>query len=189
VLIILFYGPPSSGKGTQAKILASKLNLIALSTGDIMRSEIKSKSLIGLQIEEVINSGKLVSDEITFELVKKYLLDSLDSKCQGIIFDGFPRNIEQASLFENLLKTYNLKIFSVICFSVPDDILFQRVANRSLLGRADDSLDVFSERLKIYRDLTSPLERYYNSQGLVRKIDGSLSLENVTNQILTSLNL
>jgi len=128
-MMIILLGPPGAGKGTQAKIICQARELFHFSTGDILRNEVKKKSNIGKKIESIINSGKLVSDDIILDIVEKIIIDE-SSKNKGILFDGFPRNIDQANSFEKLLKKKEKKIKLVLHLLIEKYEIIKRIQKR-----------------------------------------------------------
>ena len=168
-MMIILLGPPGAGKGTQAKIICQAKELFDFSTGDILRNEVKKKSNIGKKIESIINSGKLVSDDIILDIVEKIIIDE-SSKNKGILFDGFPRNIDQANSFEKLL--------------IEKDEIIKRIQKRqSEENREDDTIEVLKSRIDVYLQETAPLIELYKKQGLLKKLNGMQSIENVNNDM------
>ena len=167
---IILFGPPGAGKGTQAKLICEKYFLNHLSTGDLLRKESSKETSLGIQIKNTINDGKLVSNETTIELIKQFIHENKNNK-KGFLFDGFPRNKKQAELLDHLMVSINEKILCVILLNVNEDVLKERIMNRSTTeGRSDDNLETLSKRLHTYSSETEPLIEYYSSQNLVRKV-------------------
>jgi adenylate kinase len=167
--VIIFLGPPGAGKGTQAKRLATELELVQLSTGDMLRDHMARGTELGQQIKEIQNSGRLVSNEIVVALIRDKL-SNMDSI--RVIFDGFPRTIAQAQALDVLLEELSAPISSVPLFEVPEEVLRQRILDRAEKeGRADDTPVVVEKRLQVYRDETSPLVGYYEPRGTLQRID------------------
>ena len=147
---IILFGPPGAGKGTQAKLICEKYILNHLSTGDLLREESSKGTNLGIEIKNTINNGKLVSNETTIELIKKFINENKNNK-KGFLFDGFPRNKKQAELLDRLMASINEKILCVILLNVNDDVLKERIMNRSTKeGRSDDNLETLSKRLHTY---------------------------------------
>ena len=180
---IVLFGPPGAGKGTQAKLICEKYFLNHLSTGDLLRKESSKETRLGIQIKNTINDGKLVSNEMTIELIKQFI-DENKNKKKGLLFDGFPRNKKQAELLDHLMVSINEKILCVILLNVNEDVLKERIMNRSTTeGRSDDNLETLSKRLHTYSSETEPLIEYYSSQNLVRKVLGTGAISDINQGI------
>ena len=189
---IVLFGPPGAGKGTQAKLICEKYFLNHLSTGDLLRKESSKETSLGIQIKNTINDGKLVSNETTIELIKQFINENKSNK-KGFLFDGFPRNKKQAELLDHLMVSINEKILCVILLNVNEDVLKERIMNRSTTeGRSDDNLETLSKRLHTYSSETEPLIEYYSSQNLVRKVLGTGAIseinQGISSHIEASLN-
>ena len=167
---LLFIGPPGAGKGTQANLFCSKYGLDHLSTGDLLRDEVSSGSDLGLQASEIMNKGELVSDELVLSIVE----GRLENIKKGWLLDGFPRNVNQANALKNLLEKINHPLEAVISIQIADDVLIKRLLSR---GREDDNEEVIVNRLKVYREKTSPLIDLYSKQGLLVEIDGNADID------------
>ena len=191
---IVLFGPPGAGKGTQAKLICEKYFLNHLSTGDLLRKESIKETSLGIQIKKTINDGKLVSNETTIELIKQFINKNKNNKNKkGFLFDGFPRNKKQAELLDNLMSSIDEKILCVILLNVNEDVLKERIMNRSATeGRSDDNLETLSKRLHTYSSETEPLIEYYSSQNLVRKVHGTGEIydinQGISSHIEASLN-
>ena len=180
---IVLFGPPGAGKGTQAKLICEKYFLNHLSTGDLLRKESRKETSLGIQIKNTINDGKLVSNETTIELIKQFIDENKNNK-KGFLFDGFPRNKKQAELLDHLMASINEKILCVILLNVNEDVLKERIMNRSTTeGRSDDNLETLSKRLHTYSSETEPLIEYYSSQNLVRKVLGTGAISDINQGI------
>ena len=177
---LLFIGPPGAGKGTQANLFCSKYGLDHLSTGDLLRDEVSSGSDLGLQASEIMNKGELVSDELVLSIVE----GRLDNIKKGWLLDGFPRNVSQANALKNLLEKINHPLEAVISIQIADDVLIKRLLAR---GREDDNEEVIVNRLKVYREKTSPIIDLYRKQGLLVEIDGNADIDVVFSCIEKSL--
>ena len=198
---IIITGPPGSGKGTQAKMLAEKLGIPHIGTGEVFRQEISKKTELGKKIEEIMKTGKLVSDEITIEVVKKRLAE--DDCKNGWILDGFPRTIEQAKALDEFAK-----VEFVIDFSVTDEVSVERISQRrdcakcgAIFGlaqgkpekctvcggevapRADQDPEVVKKRLEVYHKKTKPLSDYYKPKNVLYTIDGNRPVQDVFNEL------
>ena len=177
---LLFLGPPGAGKGTQANLFCKKYGLDHLSTGDLLRDEVSSGSVLGLKASEIMNKGELVSDELVLSIVEGRLVNIN----KGWLLDGFPRNVNQANALKTLLKKINQPLEAVISIKIADDYLIKRLLAR---GRADDNEEVISNRLKIYREKTSPLVDLYSKEGILVEIDGNADIDVVFSCIEKSL--
>ena len=177
---LLFIGPPGAGKGTQANLFCSKYGLAHLSTGDLLRDEVSSGSPLGLKAAEVMNKGELVSDELVLSIVEGRLVNIK----KGWLLDGFPRNINQANSLKNLLDKINQPLEGVVLIKISDNYLIQRLLER---GRQDDNEEVITNRLKIYREKTSPLIDLYKKQGILEEIEGNADIDVVFSCIEKSL--
>ncbi len=176
-------GPPGAGKGTQAKILAEKYNLIHLSTGDILRREIKKKTAIGLEAQSYMNGGNLVPDNVLLAIMDSTLTSLKDS---GTILDGFPRTIPQAEGLSTIVENLDSKIDYVLNIHVEEQILINRLIERAQnSGRPDDTEEVITKRQKVYTKLTAPLVNFYKNN--IIQIDGDGSIDQVTQRILKQI--
>jgi len=171
-LRIVFLGPPNSGKGTQAALLAEALGVPAISTGEMLRAAVAAGSALGARVKDVMARGELVSDELMAEVVRQRL--SQDDVAGGCILDGYPRTVAQARTLEEILGPRGID--HVILVEAPEEVLIARALGR---GREDDREEVVRERLRVYRDKTAPLEAYYEDRGLLRRIDGARSIDEV----------
>ena len=177
---LLIMGPPGAGKGTQAKILAQKFNLVHLSTGDILRKEIDRNSEVGLKAQTYMNAGNLVPDEVLLEMMNSTLTELKDN---GVILDGFPRTIPQADGLSKIFQSLNQNIDAIINIEVDKDVLIRRLVERAKnSGRADDTEEVIKNRQNVYLELTAPLIEFYH--GNIINIDGDGSIDKVTERIL-----
>ena len=167
---LLFIGPPGAGKGTQANLFCTKYGLEHLSTGDLLRDEVSSGSVLGLKASEVMNKGELVSDELVLSIVERRLANIN----KGWLLDGFPRNVNQANSLKKLLEKINQPLEAVISIQIADEYLIKRLLGR---GREDDNEEVIANRLKIYREQTSPLIDLYSKQGILVGIDGNAHID------------
>ena len=173
---LLFLGPPGAGKGTQAGLMSESSQYLHLSTGELLRKEVDLQTNLGNQVKEIINSGKLVEDELVLEIVKKNLL----GKNKGWILDGFPRNISQANSLNQVLENINQALEMVFYLDVNEDILVKRLLGR---GRTDDNEDSIRTRLNIYKETTEPLIDFYKERNILEKIDGDRELKIISDEI------
>ena len=183
---IILFGPPGAGKGTQAKYLVKKLNNFQISTGDILREEIKNNSDIGKKIIDVMNDGRFVSDDIVNQLLEKQVFDP--QKKNKLIFDGYPRSINQAKNLDLLLDSSNQKIDFVFFLNVNKETIIKRIQKRKILEkRSDDELDTILKRYDTYMETTKPVLDFYSKNSNFHEIDGSDEIEQITNKIDTFL--
>ncbi len=160
---IIIFGPPGAGKGTQSKFLVKKLNNFQVSTGDMLRDEIKKDTEIGKRIINNMNNGKFVEDEIVNKLLEKIMFDS--SKKNKLIFDGYPRTINQAKNLENLLNKSDQKIDYVFFLNVNKSTIINRIEKRKILEkRSDDGSDTILKRYDTYMEITKPVLDYYSKK-------------------------
>lgn len=210
---IIIFGSPGVGKGTQAKILASRLNIPHISTGDILREAIRNQSELGRKAKEIVDKGELVPDEIMGGIIKETLNNE---KCRnGFILDGYPRTINQAGILEIIFKTIKIEKHYLIKLDADDEVIIDRLTNRmvcnkcgnilnksevienficpvchaenSYYKRADDDESVIRRRLKVYHETTAPVFNFYRDKATIIEIDGTMSIEKVTEEILKQL--
>jgi len=182
MLNLIVFGAPCSGKGTQSKKLADLFNLTHISTGEIFRHEIKSQSKTGLLVQSYLNAGELVPDEIVLnELLTHHLKNKMN---KGFVFDGFPRTLNQAILFEKSLKKSKLNISGVIYIEVEEHELISRLNRRCRNSeRSDDSPEILKNRIKIYQKETLPLLEYYKNGNKLAKVSGMAPVDEVFENI------
>lgn len=180
---IILFGPPGSGKGTQAVKLAEKYNLLHISTGDMFREEIKNSTTLGKKAKEYMDKGELVPDEITIGMLKKRVESSGD--CAGIIFDGFPRTEAQAEALDSMLSELENPIKALILLDVDDEEIVQRILKRAeTSGRPDDANEgIIRNRIEVFNSETAPVFSYYNSKELAKKIKGVGSIEDIFSRL------
>jgi adenylate kinase len=179
---VVFLGPPGSGKGTQAKLLAERLKVPAISTGDILRAAVRDRTPLGLQAQAVMEKGELVSDDLIVALIRGRIAQK-DAR-DGFILDGFPRTLEQARSLEALLSENGDGLAAAVNFGVPESALVERMLGRARAeGRADDRPETFRERLRVYRQKTEPLIGFYSGRGLLAEVDGVGTVEDVAGRV------
>jgi adenylate kinase len=207
---LILLGPPGAGKGTQAKRLTDQRGLVQLSTGDMLRAEVKSGSPLGLEAKKVMDAGQLVSDAIVIEMID-HRIDKPDA-AKGFILDGFPRTVAQAEALEAMLARKGKKVDEVIELKVDDAALIERIAGRftcskcgtgyhdkfhrpkvegtcdkcgshDFVRRPDDNAETVKARLVAYHQQTAPILPYYAKKGLLRSVDGMAEMAEVARQI------
>ena len=183
-MVIILFGPPGAGKGTQAKILIDRYDLIQISTGDMLRDEVNSGSILGNTAKSVMASGDLVSDEIIMSIIGERIKKP---DCQkGFILDGFPRTLNQAIALDELLKNKRIKIDHIIEVKVDENLLFERILQRAAEGnfvRNDDNSEILKNRIMVYKNDTMPVLEYYMNQKRLKTVDGMQSIERVSEDI------
>ena len=185
---IILFGPPGAGKGTQAKYLVKKLNGYQISTGDILREEIKKNTEIGKKIISNMNDGKFVSDEIVNSILKSHIFDH--NKKEKLIFDGYPRSLSQAKNLDLLLNDSNQKIDHIFFLNVNKETIVERIKKRKILEkRSDDDLDTILKRYDTYIETTRPVLDYYSKNLNFHEIDGSMEIDEITSKIEAFLNV
>lgn len=169
---VVFVGPPGAGKGTQAENIVRDYGLFHLSTGDALRAAVKAQSPIGIEADKYMKAGALVPDEVVIGVVVERLEEAKD----GCLLDGFPRTIAQAEALDKILAEKNAPLDVVLELAVPEEELYKRLASR---GRADDNPEVIKQRLVAYHNQTEPLVGYYSKAGILRKIDGLGTIDEI----------
>src|SRR5262245_14595924 len=183
---VVFLGPPGSGKGTQAKFLAERLGVLAISTGEILRTAVREKTPLGQKAQAIMERGDLVSDELIVELIRERIAQA-DAR-RGFILDGFPRTITQAEALEKLLAEKGDSLSAAVNFRVPDEELTRRMLGRaSEEGRADDRPETIRERLRVYREKTEPLVSFYRKRDLVADVDGVGDVDQIGSRLDSAL--
>ena len=175
---LIFLGAPGAGKGTQAKLIANLCRIPHVSTGDILRAAVENQTSLGLQAKLYMNKGDLVPDQLVFALIQERL-NNHDAQ-EGWILDGFPRNVAQAEFLDSLLNEIDQPCDYVVNLDVPDDVLVQRMLER---GRTDDTEEVIRNRLKVYREQTSPLIDFYSKRKKLAVVNGDQLLDGVTDNL------
>ncbi len=179
---IIIFGPPGAGKGTQAKYLVKKFNSFQVSTGAMLRDEIKKDTEIGKKIINNMNDGKFVDDEIVNKLLEKIIFDS--KKNSKLIFDGYPRTINQAKNLDNLLNKSDQKINFVFFLNVNKDTIIKRIEKRKILEkRSDDDANTILKRYDTYMKITKPVLDYYSKNPNFHEVDGSMEINEISRKI------
>jgi adenylate kinase len=183
---IILFGPPAAGKGTQAKRLVTERGMVQLSTGDMLRAAVASKSELGQRVEQIMTTGGLVSDEIVIELIRETLPTA--EAAGGAIFDGFPRTVAQAEALDKMLSERGAKIDKVVRLKVDEPALIKRIELRfAEQGRPDDNPSSYKVRLAAYNAQTAPLLPYYQGQGKLIEVDGMGAVDAVAKEIAAAL--
>ncbi|MDP2207411.1 MAG: adenylate kinase [Bacteroidota bacterium] len=205
---IILFGPPGVGKGTQAKLLAEKFKIMHISTGDILRRAIAQGTELGNKAKDVIGAGKLVSDDIMIGIIRNVITSN---GCKnGFVLDGFPRTVVQADALKKMFSELNIAIDAVIYIDVDDDEIMNRLKYRyscskchsiynihndkiydyictecggNLIQRDDDKPETVLKRLKVYKEATAPVKKFYEDEGFLHVVDGFGKIENVYNKI------
>jgi len=183
-LIIL--GPPGAGKGTQAKRLAERLGVPAISTGDIFRSNVERGTPLGRQVKQYLDAGEYVPDSVTNEMVHDRLGEP--DALAGFLLDGYPRTTAQVEVLDGILAESEHRLEAVIELVADTEVVGARLLRRAEIeGRADDTEDVIRRRLEVYQEQTAPLTDVYAARGLVRRVDGMGSMDDVTDRLAKAL--
>ena len=180
---IVIFGAPGSGKGTQSDLIIEHYGLGHISTGDVLREEIKNGTELGKTAKGFIDKGNLIPDELMVSILAK-VYDGFGRGHKGVIFDGFPRTIPQAEALKKMLDERGDKIAAMIELDVPEDELMERLIKRGQMsGRADDNEETIKKRLVVYHSQTQPLIEWYKAEGLHHHINGSGTLERIFRDI------
>jgi len=181
-VFILILGAPGSGKGTQGKILAERLGLPKITTGDILREAMKAGTPLGKQAKEYYDKGQLVPDSIILDLIKGEL--SKPEAKDGAILDGFPRTAAQAEMVDRTLAERGQRLNHILLLDVDEDVLVRRMSARATQeGRSDDTPEAIKTRLNVYRRDTAPLIARYSQRGIVHRVPGGGTVEQITEEI------
>ncbi len=179
---IVIFGPPGAGKGTQSNFIVKKFRLHQLSTGELLRKEISNKSQLGNQISSIINAGNLVSDDTVSDLIEKYISNKIYK--DRLIFDGYPRNLNQANNLDRLLNKYGQKIDIVLKLSVSLETIKKRIFERKTLEkRVDDSEEIALKRYKTYEKNINPVIDFYRKTNLLKVVNGETSITKISDEI------
>jgi adenylate kinase len=183
---VLFLGPPGSGKGTQARLLAERREAPVISTGEMLREAVRVDSPLGREAKSIMERGELVSDDLMIGLIRERIA-APDAR-GGFILDGFPRTVNQAAALDRLLDGNGNRISAVINLLVPEPVLVDRLQGRALHeGRSDDRPETIRERLRVYHDKTEPLVGYFKDRGLLTDVDGQGDVREIASRIERAL--
>lgn len=185
MLNIILVGPPGSGKGTQAERIIQKYGFKTIALGALLRQQVAENGANKVRIERYINSGQLIPDSLSFELVSELI--GASPSTTSLLFDGFPRTIAQAIFLDNSLQEYHAKIDAVIFLEVSNQLLLQRLKHRATMQARDDDQDEhkIQTRMQIYQEETLPILKYYQAQNKLHTIDGTRDVDQVTTAIQT----
>lgn len=188
MLNIVLFGPPGAGKGTQAEKIIKEYNLVHLSTGDILRSELAEKTELGMEAKNYMDKGELVPDEVVIGMIETKI--DQNALARGFIFDGFPRTITQARALDSMLSKKGNPITAMLMLTVEHDELIKRLLNRGIeSGRRDDqNMAVIENRIRVYNNETAPLIDYYESQGKYYDVEGMGSIEEIFKRLCNTIN-
>ncbi len=183
---LILMGPPGAGKGTQAKVIAERLSIPAVSTGDIFRANVSEGTPLGLQAKTFMDAGDYVPDEITNGMVRDRLAQP--DAAQGFLLDGYPRTVDQVDELDRMLAGSGAKLDAAVVLTVDDEELVQRLLKRAQTdGRTDDTEEVIRHRQDVYNEQTAPLLAVYAGRGLLIEVDGMGSVDEVSSRIFASL--
>ena len=179
-------GPPGAGKGTQAKILADRLGIPAISTGDIFRANMADKTPLGLEAQLYVNAGEYVPDDVTNRMVRDRL--SQPDAEKGFVLDGYPRTVAQVEMLDDLLAEHGRHLHAVVVLKADQDEIVQRLLKRAETeGRSDDTEDVIRRRQQVYNEQTAPLLEVYAQHGVLVEVDGVGPVSEVSNRVLAAI--
>jgi adenylate kinase len=183
---MLLMGPPGAGKGTQAKVLAERLGIPAVSTGDIFRANVAAQTDLGLEAKRYMDAGDYVPDEVTNAMVRDRLSEA--DAGDGFLLDGYPRTLAQVSTLDDILAEHGHRLDAVVALTADTEVLVDRMLRRAKIdGRSDDSEDVVRHRQEVYVAETKPLLRVYAQRGQLIEVDGVGEIEEVSERVLAAL--
>ncbi len=183
---IILMGPPGAGKGTQARVIAGRLAVPAISTGDIFRANVRDETPLGVEAKRYIDAGDYVPDEVTNAMVRDRIAE--DDADGGFLLDGYPRTVSQVEELDEMLDERGYSLDAVVLLTVSAEELVQRLLNRAHVeGRVDDTEEVLRHRQDVFREQTEPLLSVYEDRGLLLRVDGIGSVENVSSRVFAEL--
>lgn len=187
MITLILFGPPGSGKGTQAVNLVEKYGLLHISTGDLFRYEMKNDTPLGLEAKSYIEKGELVPDSVTIGMLKNKMDANKDVK--GYILDGFPRTVPQAEALDDLLASENNEVTALVALEVDDNVLIERLQGRAATsGRADDAdVNIIKNRIEVYKSQTSVVAEYYGKSEKTTYVNGVGSVEEISNRLFDAI--
>ena len=181
IMRLILFGPPGAGKGTQADFIRENYGVEHISTGDVLREAMKNGTEVGLYAKSFMDKGELVPDEVVTEIIRQKISAIGEG---GFMLDGFPRTLEQARSLDGILADAGIGIDAVIFLEVPDEEVVQRITRRQKIeGRRDDTEDVIRNRLRVYKDQTSPLKDFYEKTGVLRAVEGVGEISDIAGRI------
>lgn len=188
MLNIVIFGAPGSGKGTQSENLIKKYNLAHISTGDVLRNEMKNGTDLGKLAEGYISKGQLVPDDVVIGMLANVLDEKIKAGAKGVIFDGFPRTIPQGEALDAMLKERGEEVSAVVSLNVDEEELINRLIKRGQdSGRSDDNYETIKARLDVYNNQTSPLKAHYEKSGKLHAIHGMGTVEEIFGKIAKAI--
>ena len=183
---LILMGPPGAGKGTQAKVIAGRLGVPAISTGDIFRANVSQQTPLGIEAQRFMDAGEYVPDVVTNAMVRDRIAE--DDARHGFLLDGYPRTVAQVEELDAMLTEQSASIDAVVVLTVDQDEIVQRLLKRAETeGRADDTEDVIRHRQDVYTEQTAPLIEVYAARGVLTEVDGLGAVEEVTERVFTAL--
>jgi adenylate kinase len=183
---LIIMGPPGAGKGTQAKIVAERLGIPAISTGDIFRSNVSEQTELGIEAKRYMDAGDYVPDEITNAMVRDRIAEP--DAAGGFLLDGYPRTLAQVEELDAMLAAQGTELDAVLLLTVDEDEVVERLAKRARdEGRSDDTEDVIRHRQEVYAEQTAPLVEVYDERGLLVRVDGMGTVDEVTSRVFDAL--
>lgn len=187
MITLILFGPPGSGKGTQAANLVEQYGLLHISTGDLFRYEMKNDTPLGLEAKSYMEKGELVPDSVTIGMLKNKM--EANQNVKGYILDGFPRTTPQAEALDELLASQGNEVTALVALEVPDEILVERLQGRAATsGRADDAdVEIIKNRIEVYKEQTSVVAEYYGKSEKTAYVNGVGSIEEIGNRLCEAI--